>query len=89
MNTSRKCVCPLQIVHAYLTSGGFASRPPPGLCPRTPLQSPVSQSLCPLYLQTLATLIEITQNYMAIIQLPSSDVGNYEITMERIRINAV
>ena len=35
MNTSRKCVCPLQIVYAYLASGGFAPRPLPGLCPCT------------------------------------------------------
>ena len=27
MNTLRKCVCPLQIVYAYLASGGFASDP--------------------------------------------------------------
>jgi len=37
MNTTRKCVCPLQIVYAYLASGSFAPRPPPGLCPWTTL----------------------------------------------------
>jgi len=50
-NTSRKCVCPLQIVYAYLASGEK-------LCPWTPLgdfRSP--DPLCPPYLQTLATLM--------------------------------
>ena len=44
-NTSRKCVCPLQIVHAYLASGG----------PWTPLGDFFpADLLCPPYLQTLA-----------------------------------
>jgi len=59
LNTSRKCVCPLQIVYAYLASGGFAPRPPPGICPWIPLgdfRSP--DPLCPPYVQTLATPLE-------------------------------
>jgi len=56
MNTSRKCVCPLQIVYAYLASGGFALRPPPGLCPWTPLGDfCLPDPVWPPYLQTLAT----------------------------------
>jgi len=36
----RYTVCPLQIVYAYLASGGFATRPPPGFYPWTPLGLP-------------------------------------------------
>jgi len=55
MNTSRKCVCPLQIVYAYLASGGKAPRPPLGLCLWTPLGDfHLPDILCPPYLQTLA-----------------------------------
>jgi len=53
LNRSRKCVCPLQIVYAYLASGGFAPDPPPGLCPWTPLGD--FRPLYPPYLQTLVT----------------------------------
>jgi len=37
MNSSRKCICPQQIVYAYFASGGFGPRPPSGLCPLTTL----------------------------------------------------
>jgi len=51
-----KCVCPLQIAHVYLASRGFAPRPPPRLCPWTPLGDfRPPDPLCPPYLQTLAT----------------------------------
>jgi len=51
-----KCVCALQIAYVYLASGGFAPRPPPGLCPWTPLGDfRPPDPLCPPYLQTLAT----------------------------------
>ena len=56
INTSRKCVCPLQIVYAYLAFGAFAPTSPQGLCPWTPLRDfHPPNSLCPPYLQTLAT----------------------------------
>jgi len=34
LNTSRKCVCPLQIVYAYLASGGFVPDSNWGSAPR-------------------------------------------------------
>ena len=56
-----KCVCPLQIAYVYLASGGFAPRPPPGLCPWTPLGDfRPPDPLCPPYLQTLATPLHST-----------------------------
>ena len=36
MNRSRKCVCPLQIVYAYLAFGGFTLRPAIGTLPLNP-----------------------------------------------------
>ena len=69
MNTSRKCICPLQMyMHIWL----MGSRPLPGLCPWTPLgdfcgvgteglgdRSPPNP-LCPPYLQTLATSLPLS-----------------------------
>jgi len=55
MNTSWKCICPLQIVYAYLASGGFAPDPT-GALPVDPAGGlPTPRLLCPPYLQTLAT----------------------------------
>ena len=54
MNTSRKCVRPLQIVYAYLASGGFAPDLHIGalsLDPAGDFRPP--SPLCPPYLQTL------------------------------------
>ena len=50
MNTWRKCVCPLQIVYAYLASAYT------GNCSWAPLGDfRPPEPLCPPYLQTLAT----------------------------------
>ena len=50
MNTSRKCVCPLQIVHAYLASGGFAPDPHRhrGSAPGPRWGTSIPQTLCAL-----------------------------------------
>ena len=52
MNTSRKCICPLQIVYVYLASKGSA--------PESHWGTSISQTQCPPYLQTLATLMPFT-----------------------------
>jgi len=59
MNTPLKCICPLQIVYAYLASEGFAPRPHQGSThgPRWGLL--FTNLLCPPYLQTLAMPLPI------------------------------
>ena len=51
MNTSRRCVCLLQIVYAYLASGGFAPDPhrgsAPGPCWGTSVRKPPVPTLPP------------------------------------------
>ena len=49
MNTTRKCVCPLQIVYAYLAcAGGFAPDPHRGSAPGPRWVLPSPRPLCPL-----------------------------------------
>jgi len=58
MNTSRKCVCPPQIVYAYLASGGFAPRPHWGSASGPHWGTSVLQTLCAHPIQILATPLD-------------------------------
>jgi len=46
MNTSRKCLCLLQIVYAYLASGGFAPKSPLGSAPRPRWGTSIPETPC-------------------------------------------